>query len=71
MCLYHHILPSFLCNRSEKLADAEDALRSITIPKDPAASRKTVKETLDAHQISCVKPDPATSSILTHAATIR
>jgi hypothetical protein len=33
-------------------------------------SRKTVKEALDAAQISCVKPDPSTSALATHAEAI-
>lgn len=52
------------------LAEAESALQHITIPRDPAQSRRVVKEALDAAQISCVKPDPTTSALVQHAEAI-
>jgi len=46
----------------------ESALQAVSIPKDPAASRKFVKDMLDA--ASCVKPEASTSSIVTHLEAI-
>ena len=49
----------------------ESSLKLISIPKDPVNSRKAVKEILDAAQMSCIKPDASTSTIIAHAEAIR
>lgn len=49
----------------------ESSLKLISIPKDPVNSRKAVKDILDAVQMSCVKPDEASSTIVKHADAIR
>jgi hypothetical protein len=70
LCCTRTVNTAVLCPNSDKLADVEDALKHITIPKDPVHSRRVVKETLDAVQITCVKPDPETSALLRHAEAI-
>ena len=54
---------------SDKLAEVESTLKIISIPKDPAGSRKAVKEILDA--AACLKPEASTSSIVQHLEAIR
>ena len=66
--LYHPIQHS-LHHYSDKLAEVESTLKIISIPKDPAGSRKAVKEILDA--AACLKPEASTSSIVQHLEAIR
>jgi len=55
---------------SDKLKDVEDALKTLNIPRDPATSRKAVKDILDAVQIGCVRPSSGDSSLVKYAEAI-